>query len=93
MFVKGQSGNLNGRPKGSYAIHTQLQKAIEKVGRDKSLDVFEHFVTRAMENDTVLIALLRKLVPDRQHSEGDADRIINIVYAYRDKLADSTIRS
>jgi len=91
-WVKGKSGNPAGRPKGSYAIHTQLEKAIEGVGKDKKIDIYKHFVERAYDNDTVLVALLRKLVPDRQYSEGDAERIINIVYAYREKSNDNTLR-
>ena len=97
-WVKGQSANPKGRAKGSYAIHTQLEKAISKVEKDKQIKVYEHFVERALKNDTVLVALLRKLVPDRHFTEGDKDitKIVNIIHAYgngNNKPLPSTIRN
>jgi hypothetical protein len=94
-FVKGESGNPNGRPKGSFAIYNQLSEAIKEVEKEKKTGLFIHFVDRAFRNDTVLIALLKKLVPDRQNVEGEnLQRIIEIVYGYRKqgKIDNSSIR-
>jgi len=94
-FVKNDKRiNRNGRPKGSYSIHTKLEQAIEAVEKEQDIDIYKHFVEEAIKDKTVLISLLRKLVPDRQFSEGETQKIINIVYAYRnDKSNDSALRS
>jgi len=92
-WVKGVSGNPAGRPVGSYAIHTKLEKAIAKVENTKGIDIYEHFVEQALGDKNVLIALLRKLVPDRQHSEGEIGRIINIVYGHRSRSDNEALRN
>jgi len=91
----GKSPNPKGREKGSYAVYTLLSDAIQKVEKQKGINILEHFVDRAMRNDTVLVALLKKLVPDRQNIEGEnLQRIIEIVYGYRKQGAidNSSIR-
>jgi hypothetical protein len=70
MFKKGQSGNPNGRPKGTNAETTRLREAIRTVSAKNAKDFFEHFIERAYENDRVLIAAMKKLIPDRKHVEG-----------------------
>jgi len=63
-FVKGQVANPKGRPKGGFSID-QLYKAIRRQekqeGRQKFLD---HVITQAYKDNKVLIAVLKKIVPD-----------------------------
>lgn len=63
-FKKGQSGNLNGRPKGSKNTFTidSFRQAIRNVEEKDQVNILEHFIRRALASDTVLIALMNKVM-------------------------------
>ena len=63
-FKKGQSGNPKGRPKGSANKRDELWQAINKIQKGKSRTLIEHAITKAYEDNTILVAILRKLIPD-----------------------------
>ena len=46
-----------------------LMRAIRKVEEEKGQALLELFAERSWEEDKVLIALIRKLIPDKQHIE------------------------
>lgn len=63
QWAKGQSGNPRGRKKGENSID-DLRVAIKTIEKAKKLPLMQHFVERAYDDDTVLVALMRKLIPD-----------------------------
>lgn len=81
VFKPGESGNPEGRPKNP-AIE-ELRNALEKVQNGDGSTLLEHFVKRAYESDAVLIAVVKKLLPDLRTVEANilagADET-NVVY-------------
>jgi len=92
----GEVRNPNGRPKGSYSIYIALEKAIEEVQKKKKVNLLVHFVQEAFTSKRVLIALMKKILPDRQYVEDDPKlgEVINIIYGYRNRsrLPNSPVR-
>lgn len=81
-FEKGNKANLKGRPKGVKNYTTLLAKALKKYEKETNKDLFKRFIERAFVNDKVLIAIMKKFVPDMEKSEISTDSemvIINLV--------------
>ena len=71
-WSKGVSGNPEGRPRSGNAELEKLRAAVAKVeGKNGKKKLYEHFIDRCYENDSVLIAFLKKMVPDLRYVEGD----------------------
>jgi len=62
--IKGKTNNPNGRPRAGEAFVEQLKSALIIVEGVKKKTLMQHAIERAFLEDTVLIALLRKLIPD-----------------------------
>jgi hypothetical protein len=77
-----ESPNPKGRPKGS-AYMEELREAIKEVEGKKKQKFFVRVMERAWLSDTVLVAVLKKFVPDtmRQEIEGLENIEIRIIRA------------
>ncbi len=79
-FVKGKSGNPLGRGRGHIELVAQLKYAIATMEKKKRKSFFARVVERAWVSDKVLIALLKKLVPDLTHElNTNPMTIINLI--------------
>lgn len=64
-FKKGQSGNPAGRPKGAFNL-TALEAAIKTVEKQKGKKLLNHFISQAYKDNSILIAVMKKFIPDRR---------------------------
>jgi len=80
----GESGNLKGRP--PVPEIEELRQAI-RIARKKhgNRSILVHFVEQAYTNSQVLIALMKKLLPDKIEGESFGDTKIIIIRANEDK--------
>lgn len=76
VWVKGQTGNPNGRPR---RPEIQLfREALARVEKEKGVSLLVHAVRQAYKDTPVLISLLRKMLPDLIQSEGEENPIERI---------------
>ena len=58
-----------GKPKGAISYSKRLDEALNKIETTGNKDLFEKFINRAFVDDKVLIAAMKKFVPDMEKSE------------------------
>jgi hypothetical protein len=69
LYKPGQSGNPNGRPKGTKNYLTLLEDAIKQYETDNGKSLFSRFVERAFKDDRVLIEAMKKFLPNMEKIE------------------------
>lgn len=67
LWKKGQSGNPNGRPPKPEA--EMLREALELCAKKKNKHLINHAVELAYTDTAVLIAILKKILPDKIASD------------------------
>lgn len=68
-FIKGKSGNPKGRPAESAA--EELRQAMRKYAKLKNQTIFERFIEQSYIDNGVLIAVNKKLLPDKKQIDAD----------------------
>lgn len=88
MFVKGQSGNPAGKPKGAINEVTKFKAAIEEFEKESGKDIYKFIIEKANRYPQVLIAIFKALVP--QQTESNIK--IETVSPYKDLSDEELIR-
>jgi len=83
---KGRTNNLNGRPRNPEV--EQFREALEKAEKKGDYSLLEHAVARAYKSDAVLVAVLKKILPDKMSSQIDMNEITSQV----DKITQAVLK-
>lgn len=76
--VKGKTNNPHGRPPAGEAFVEQLRAALDVVAKRKGKTLIQHAVEQSYVDNVVMIALLKKLLPDQLEHSGEITN--NIIY-------------
>lgn len=88
-WKKGVSANPNGRPKGSGYMDA-LNKAIHEVEKIKKKKLFIRFVEQAYNNPTIMVALMNKLIANKQYTEIEGVEPIEFIIKHIGNAKDKT---
>jgi len=78
-FKKGESGNPKGKIKGTKNYLTRLDEALSEIETLKGKNLFFRFIERAFASDKVLVAAMKKFVPDREKTEIESTEPIKLI--------------
>jgi hypothetical protein len=80
-FQKGQSGNPRGAPIRKNTEANKLREALNKVelqaGKWKGVNFWDRVAKVAYEDTKVMVAIVKKFVPDKTHLSTDGPLIVN----------------
>lgn len=67
-----------GRPKGSHTETAKLRAAMKKVSKTRNVNFYERFCEMALDDSSVMVAVMKKMVPDLKQVEVEADVTANL---------------
>jgi hypothetical protein len=67
-----------GRPKGSYTEANKLRRAMRKVSKARGVDFYERFCEMALEDAAVMVAIMKKIVPDLKQVEVEGNLVAEL---------------
>lgn len=88
QFAKGNNANPSGR-NGFMSVQS-LIAALEDKFKKLPQGFWGHVAKRCVKNDTVLIALLKKLIPDKLSAEHSGQLILNLQKLVEDANRNNT---
>ena len=68
-----------GRPIGSRDVLTELFDALDAESKKRGVTFWQHVAAKSFENDTVLMGVLKKFIPDKSETSIDAQQARLIV--------------
>jgi len=77
-FIEGNDSK-GGRPVGTKNYLTQLEEAIEKYETEKGKKLFDRLIQRAFISDNVLMNVIKKFIPDKQHIQTEEIEPIKLI--------------
>jgi hypothetical protein len=77
-----QKGNKHGKGRPQKPEIEQLRLAIEKVQKEHDRTLMEEFVHKAYEDNTVMVALMRKLVADKRALEASVSGELGVIFRF-----------
>lgn len=88
MFVKGKSGNPAGRKKGKNAMD-ELRAAIKTEEKKHKRTLMQQFVARAYEDSSVMVALMRKILPDKKIQDVNLSGDVGVIFRFGNTKTDN----
>lgn len=79
-WQKGQSGNPGGRQTRGRSELEKLRESVKRIEADQTITrkkewrLYDHFVRQAVKDNSVLVALCKKLVPDLKQIDGSIEK-------------------
>lgn len=64
QFMPGSHSNPMGRPPLGDTRLEKLLQAVARIESKRNINLLDHFIERGFDNDGVLIAVMKKLIPD-----------------------------
>lgn len=81
-FIEGISGNVKGKPPGSKNYLTQLEETLHDYETEKGKILFKRLIERAFIGDQVMLSVVKKFIPDKQHMEAERPEDVHIFIHY-----------
>ena len=86
-FIKGQSGNPKGKPKGAVNEVTKFKAAIALFEKENKKSIYDFILKKSLTNPQVLVAIFKALIPQQTESSIK----VTSVYDEYEKMTDKEL--